>query len=195
MSNVKQPDRHGFEWPPGLAHAPVPVRCPSSAVRRLVTTIREASVEVAPQCDASNRWPHIRRFLWVDEATDRIDDDYLTWHFATERVSFPSAKVAAAYEEWADFFEWCLAWRADELAAGRVKRHLVEEWTDSMAYCCRRSAAWARGDDPGEWVPQHQRRPDLDAEGRAIVIEIIAGLDAWRQPAGAHADWRLSKVG
>ena len=42
-----------------------------------------------------------------------------------------------------------------------LMRRLVEEWTDSMAYCCRRSAARARGEDPGEWVPQWKRRPDL----------------------------------
>ncbi|MPZ83106.1 MAG: hypothetical protein GEV28_23020 [Actinophytocola sp.] len=91
---------------------------------------------------------------------------------------------AAAYEEWADFYEWCLEQRAAELAGDRVKRHLVAEWTDSMTYCCRRSAAWARGEDPGEWVPQSQRRPDLHAEHLAIVAEIIAELDARRDPAG-----------
>ncbi|MGW1679582.1 hypothetical protein [Saccharopolyspora sp. NPDC002376] len=32
-----------------------------------------------------------------------------------------------------------------------------------------RAAARARGDDPGERIPQSQRRPDLDGEGRAIV--------------------------
>jgi hypothetical protein len=132
----------------------------------------------------SNRWPHLGRFLRVDESTGWVDDDYLRWHFAEQKVSQPSAEVAAAYEEWADYFEWRLEQRADELAANRVKRHLVAKWTDSMAYCCRRSAAWARDEDPGEWVPEQQRRPDLDAEGRAIVAEIIAGLDTQPQPAG-----------
>jgi len=129
-----------------------------------------------------NRWRHIARFLWVDAATGRVDDDYVGWHFANKRVSRPATEVAAACDEWADFFEWRLAQRAAELADDRVKRHLVEKWTDSMAYCCRRSATRAKGDDPGEWVPQHERRPDLDAEGRAIADEIVARLDE-QQPS------------
>ena len=84
--------------------------------------------------------------------------------------------------------------RAEELAADRTLRHLVMEWTDSMVYCCRRSAAYARGEHPGEWIAQHVRRPDLDAEGRAIVAEIITRLDAGPQPATAP-DRRLRKAG
>jgi hypothetical protein len=61
------------------------------------------------------------------------------------------------------------------LATDRVKRHLVAEWTDSMAYSCRRSAALARGEDPEPYMPLSIRRPDLDAERRAIAAEIIAG--------------------
>lgn len=72
---------------------------------------------------------------------------------------------AAAHEEWADFFEWRLEQQADELADDPVERHLMARWTDSMAYCCRRLATFARGGDPGEAVPQHVRRPDLGAEG------------------------------
>ncbi len=136
----------------------------------------------------SNRWRHIARFLRVDVSTGWVDDDYLGWHFTHERVSRPSAELAAAYDEWADFFEWRLAQRADELADDRIKRHLVEEWTDSMTYGCRRAAARARGEEPDEWVPQHERRPDLDAEGHAIVDEIIAHLDERQsQPAGVDA--------
>jgi hypothetical protein len=135
---------------------------------------------------ASNRWPHIGRALYVD-AAGTIEDDFVGWSW-WRRDKLSPAEQAAAYEEWADFYEWRLAQRADELAKDRSKRHLVEEWTDSMAYCCRRSAAWARGDDPGEWIPQHVRRPDLDAEKRAIVAEIVAALD---DDEDHHADRQL----
>jgi hypothetical protein len=93
----------------------------------------------------------------------------------------PGERVAA-YEEWADFWEWRLAQREPELTSDRRKRHLVAKWTDSMIYSCRRSAAFARGEDPGEWVPQSQRRPDLHAENRAIVADIIAGFDPHHRP-------------
>jgi hypothetical protein len=86
------------------------------------------------------------------------------------------AECAVSYEEWADFYEWRLEQRAEELAADRAKRHLVAEWTESMAYSCRRSAAFARGENPGEWTPLSTRRPDLDTERRTIVAEIIAEL-------------------
>ena len=131
-----------------------------------------------PDREISDRWPHIERFLWLDENTGRVDDDYPRWHVANEKVSLPSPELAAAYEEWAAFYEWRLAQRADELARDRGKRHLVEKWTDSMTYCAQRCAIMARGEDPGEWVPLHKRRPDLDATSRSIVAEIIAELDA-----------------
>jgi hypothetical protein len=70
-----------------------------------------------------------------------------------------------------------LVQREPELGGDRRKRHVVAKWTDSMVYSCRRSAAWARGEDPGECVPQAQRRPDLYAESQAIVAEIIAELN------------------
>ncbi len=124
----------------------------------------------------TDRWPHIGRFLRVNEATGRVDHDYLRWHIANERVSLPSPELAAAYEEWADFYGWQLVQRTDELAHDHRKRHLVEKWTDDMTYCAQRCASMARGEDPGEWVPLHQRRPDLDATSRAIVAEIIAEL-------------------
>lgn len=122
----------------------------------------------------ANRWPNIERFLRVDDSTGHIEDNYATWSFANDRKTLPAAKKAEALEEWADFFEWRLSRRTAELATDRIKRHLVEQWTDSMAYSCRRSAAWARGDEPGRWVPQRERRPDLDAEGWAILDEIRA---------------------
>jgi len=130
------------------------------------------------------RWPHIRRYLRVDE-TGWVEHDMHCWHVAAKRLGLPCAKVAAACEEWADFFEWRLAQRAEELAGDRLTRHLVAEWTAEMAYCSRRCAAFARGEDPGEPVPLRVRRPDLYAEGQAVVDEIMAGVDARRGPAGA----------
>ena len=64
-----------------------------------------------------------------------------------------------ATRKWADFFEW----RLREFAGDARARRLLAQWTDSMAYTCRRVAARARGVDPGEWVPQHERRPDLNS--------------------------------
>jgi len=115
----------------------------------------------------------------------RVDDDLSGWSWRAEELS--QEERAAGYQEWADFYEWRLKQRSTELAGDRGKRHLVEQWTDSMAYCCRRLAIQARGDDPGEWVSRSERRPDLDAEREAIVLEIIAKLDADRQSAGQLA--------
>ncbi|MGQ0841857.1 hypothetical protein [Actinokineospora sp.] len=134
--------------------------------------------------EISNRWPHIARYLRVD-STGWVDDDYLRWYFANERVSLPCVDVAAAYEEWADFYECRLEHRIDELAVDHRKRTLVACWTEDMTYCIRRCAAYARGEDPGEPVPMSVRRPDLEATHRAIVDEIIARLDADRQSPDA----------
>jgi len=106
-----------------------------------------------------SRWPHIARYL-QRRSSGWVDDDFYSWCSGRDRLS--PAERAAGNEEWADFFEWRLAERAEELPRDRTGRRLVEKWTDSMAYCCRRSAAWERGEDPGAWVPQHVRRPDLD---------------------------------
>lgn len=129
------------------------------------------------------QWPHLSRFLWVDNSTGRVKEDYPSFLRAEDRLS-PAAQ-AAAYEEWADFYEWRPAQRADELAGDRVKRHLVEKWTGSIRYSYLRCAAAARGEEPGEWTPQWVRRPDLDAEGQSIVAEILPRLDANREPV-AH---------
>jgi hypothetical protein len=128
--------------------------------------------------EVSDRWPHIRRYLLVDGSTGRVEDDYLSWYFVHERVSLPCGEVAAGFEEWASFYEWRLEQRAEELAGDASGRGLLEEWTDSMTYLARRCAAAARGEDPGEWVPQRERRPDLMAAKRARVAKIIAELEA-----------------
>lgn len=118
------------------------------------------------------RWPRIDRFLRT-EPSGRIEGNTLLWLRVNHRLS--AEERATANEEWADFFEWQLAERAEELATDRIKRHLVETWTDNMAYSCRRSAAYARGEDPGPRVPSHERRPDLAEEGRVIVAAIRQG--------------------
>lgn len=104
------------------------------------------------------RWPHIGRHLRINEFGS-VEGDFHVWD---EWVHDP-AKRAAGYEEWAAFYEWRLLQRADELAGDPLTRHLVETWTDSMAYSARRSAAFERGEDPGEPIPQEVRRPDLAA--------------------------------
>jgi hypothetical protein len=142
-------------------------------------------VEVTSGGDVSNRWPRIQRFLRVD-STGGLDDDFPGWSSWVERKLSPGER-AAAYEEWADFWEWRLAQREPELAGNRRKHHLVAKWTDSMAYSCRRSAARARGENPGKCVPQSERRPDLYAESQAIVAEIIAELDPRHRPAACLA--------
>ena len=105
------------------------------------------------------RWPHISRLLRVDSA-GTIEGDFISWALRVMATLSP-AELAASYEEWADFFEYRLTQRADELANDPNLRYLVEHWTEDMAYLCRRAAVWARGEDPGEWIPQHKRRPDL----------------------------------
>jgi hypothetical protein len=138
----------------------------------------------------SKRWPHIKRFLRVESSGD-VEDDFHWWWSAENTLS--PAERTAANEEWADFYEWRFEQRADELAGDHHKRGLIEEWTDSMAYMCRRCAAFARGDDPGPWVPQWERRPDLAAAKRARVDEIIADLNA--QQSAEAPDQYLRKVG
>lgn len=126
------------------------------------------------RAEVLNQWPHIKKFLRVD-SSGRVEDDHFWW-WGVEDTLTP-AERAAANEEWADFYEWRLAQQASELAGDRIRRHLVATWTDSMAYCCRRLAAYARGEDPGDWINQHHRRPDLDAESQAIVAGIVSKLD------------------
>lgn len=130
----------------------------------------------------ANRWPHIRRFLHIGS---RRDHDFHHWWCIEKRLT-PEER-AAGNEEWADYFEWRFEQRADELANDRTRRHLAAEWTESMAYHCRRAAVWARGDDPGEWLPMSVRRPDIHAEGQAIVDEITARMDEQSRCAGHRA--------
>lgn len=134
--------------------------------------------------EVSTRWPLIERYLRV-KSSGQVEGDYLSWYLATGRVSLPSMEMAAAYEEWADFYEFRLEQRADELAEDHHEHGLVTEWTADMAYCAQRCAAVARGADPGEPVPLSVRRPDLYEAKRARVAEIIAELPEDRRPAEA----------
>ena len=111
---------------------------------------------VSTELEIAKQWPHIARFLSLAES---MSLGYAMLSFDKEKMS--PADRAAANEEWADYFEYRLALRADELAGDHVKRHFVEKWTDGMVYLSRRCAAQARGEDPGPWIPQHERRPDL----------------------------------
>jgi hypothetical protein len=156
------------------------------------TNTREEEMAVFGD-EVLTRWPHIRRWLWV-EPSGWVEYDYLSWSFVHRGVDLPNVELAAAYEEWADFHEWRLVQRADELAEDEGKRGLVAEWTESMAYCLRRCAAKARGEDPGPPVPQWERRPDLAAAKQARVAKIIAELDA-REPAEEPTRLQVSLAG
>ncbi len=156
-------------------------------------TVDRRSLGNAARKRIPDQWPRILRFLWVD-STGVPDGNFTRWSYQAEDRLSP-AERAAAYEEWADFFEWRLTQRAAELARDQGKRHLVEKWTDDMTYCCRRCAAWARGEDPGEWVTQSQRRPDLHAEGLAIVAEVIAHVRPRGQDGPASAGSRAESCG
>jgi hypothetical protein len=141
--------------------------------------------------EVSKRWPHIRRFLRVEQS-GWVEDEFYWW-WRIEHMLSP-AEQAAGNEEWADFYEFRLEQRAEELAGDDHQRGLVEEWTDDMAYCLRRCAAYARGENPGEPVPLSVRRPDLYAAKRARVDKIIADVDARREPSGAPVR-QLRKAG
>lgn len=108
--------------------------------------------------DVEARWPHIRRYLLVNDATGWIECDFRRWHIATEGVRCPDPEYAAASEEWADFYQWRLEQDRVRLADNRGGLRFVEEWTDSVVYIHKRMAARGRGEDPGEWIPQYERR-------------------------------------
>ncbi|MGQ0837077.1 hypothetical protein [Actinokineospora sp.] len=127
-------------------------------------------------------------------SADWVEGNFHGWVFCVRDALSPADR-AAAYEQWADFYQWRLVLRAQELAGDRVKRHVVAVWTEEMTNCCRRCAAYERGEDPGEWVPLWERRPDLDVAGRAIVAEIIAESHARGRQAEAGRGGDLRKAG
>ena len=129
--------------------------------------------------DVQKRWPHIARFLTVDDASD-VGYDFV--RFCCVENTLGQTEMAAANEEWADYFEYRLAQRAEELDRDHVKRHLVEEWTDSMVYLSRRCACHARGEDPG-------------ALGSAVGAASGPRRDSARDRRGDHGGARRGRVG
>lgn len=130
------------------------------------------SVEINRAPGASilaKKFPRIARYLEV-RPDGWIESRDHWWEWNKDALS--PAEQAAGFDEWADFYAWHLAQRADELACDRVLRRIVERWTDSMIYLSRRRAAYARGEDTGEWVPSWVRRPDLATEQHADEDEI-----------------------
>lgn len=113
-----------------------------------------AELQTADAAAGSGRWPRIARYL--PKGRDNVGAAFLRWICDLDGSSGPE-ESAACYEEWAAYFEWDLARRTTELAGDPSRLHLLTRWTDSMAYCCRRSATREQGGDPGEWVPRHVR--------------------------------------
>jgi hypothetical protein len=112
-------------------------------------------IKAAPAASKlAKKWPCIARFLEV-ESTGWVTATFHRWDSWT-RVSLSQAELATTYEEWAEFYEWRLKSTDD-----RYRHPGLEEWTDDMVYACRRCAAYARGEDPGEWVPSWKRHPNL----------------------------------
>lgn len=108
------------------------------------------------------RWPRIQHALTIRDSGG-VDCDYCLVIGHMDRHEVHGAERARTCEELAEFYEWRLTTRAGEMAEAPRLRFLLETWTDSMCYALRRSAAYARGDDPGPAVEQSQRRPDLFA--------------------------------
>lgn len=144
-------------------------------------------LEVA-RAELAERWPLIGSWLRIDRGD--VDFDRVGWLRDVQVCGVQGEELAAAYEQQIAYYEWLLERRRlGHLASDQVGRHLSAKWTDSVTYRCRRSAAIARGEDPGAWVDQHVRRPDLAAEGKAIVDDIIA-----RPGPDDQCDRRLAAV-
>jgi hypothetical protein len=119
----------------------------------------------------AERFPRIERYLEIRRDGWIAARDH-SWEWNKDALS--PAELAADYEQWAEFYEWHLAHRAEKLAGDRLLLRAVEQWTDDMAWLSRRCAAYARGEDPGPWIPSWERRPDLDAERRADQLGGVA---------------------
>lgn len=136
----------------------------STAQRPTATRLRDVRAELA------QLWPEIGGWLRVERG--EVSFDYLHWTFSVEHRGVHGEDLATAYQQQIAYYEWLLERRlTGHLAGDRHGQYLCAKWTDSMTYCCRRLAAMARGDDPGEWIDQHVRRPDLAAKGGAIAAQ------------------------
>jgi hypothetical protein len=115
------------------------------------------------------RWPLIARWVEVDPS-GWVASGYMWW-CAAKRDGLDGAELATCLEQWAHFYEW----RRDGETAEHGWDYTREVWTDGICYVLRRSAAEARGQDPGPWVEQWERRPD-----------IFQRADELRQRRGRH---------
>lgn len=116
-----------------------------------------------------DRWPRIQNALTVSES-GYVDCDYLLIVRRMDYCHMQAAERAETWEEMAAFYEWRLKHRADEMASDPTTRHQVAIWTDSMCYSLRRSAAYARGIDPGPVIMQSLRRPDLFTDRDTVEL-------------------------
>ena len=143
-----------------------------------------AELQTADTTTASQQWPHIARYL--PKGRDSAGAAFIRWVCGVDGRLSPD-ESAACYEEWAAYFEWDLARQTTDHTGDPTRLHLLTRWTDSMAYCCRRSAMQERGDDPGEWVPQYVRRPDYTASASTDLAVLPSSTpSATALPAGSN---------
>lgn len=123
--------------------------------------------------ELSERWPLIGWWVTV-ERSGWVDGNESAWSGGAEIRGLTVDEISAGYEQWAQFYEW----RRDRRTAEHGWDYFSEVWTDSYAYVLRRLSVLARGDDPGPWIDQHERRPDIfkrakenrDARDRALQV-------------------------
>lgn len=136
------------------------------------------------RAELTKRWPKIGQWLRVQRGEVSFDD--VGWMSSVQRNAVHGEDLATAYEQQAAYYEWLLKQRTTgHLADDRIGQHLCAKWTDSMTYCCRRLASLARGDDPGAWISQHVRRPDLDI-CRAVKADADADHSTDWAPVGVE---------
>lgn len=140
---------------------------------------RERQREFRAELD--ERWPRIGYALTVSES-GYVDADYFLILGRMDHRGVQGGERAETWEELARFYEWRLEHRADELAHQPDLRWLVECWTDSMTYSLRRSATFARREDPGPVITHSQRRPDLWAHVHGTRGDAVGGTDRDEQP-------------
>lgn len=128
------------------------------------------------RAELAQRWPAIGRWLRVHRG--EVCFDYIGWTFSVDRHGVRGEELATALEQQIAYYEWLLEQRVSgHLAGHRLGQYVCTKWTDSMTYCCRRMACFARGENPGAWVDQHERRPDLAAEGDALAARRDTNAD------------------
>src|SRR5262245_33508698 len=102
------------------------------------------------------RWPLIARYL-DGPPTGWVSARFYSWYWWNwDRLSPPD--LAAAYEQWADFYQWRLTQRTHRLATDSSLRRILERDTDDLVYLFRWCAAHARGENPGPLLHSWERR-------------------------------------